>query len=126
MAFKKYVKTGNTDRARASLRERGDIWFNTGAIQCFTDLTEHRFAVLYFDRRTQRIGIRLTDDPTEDGATSVTKLAKHVSIYAVVFLAHCHIDHTTTQQYPLEFDREEIMYIIDLKRPIEKSGRKNT
>ena len=85
----------------------------------------HKFAVLYFDKDTEKIGIRLIDDANEDGVMSVVKGIKHVSIYAVAFLSHFCIDYTTTRLYPLEFDKEANMYVINLKYPTAKARRKN-
>lgn len=123
MAFEKYVKSGRTYKPMVSLWSRGQIGFNHGAVQRFKDITNHKFAVLYFDEDTQRIGIKLTDNENDDGITSIIKGKTGVIISAASFLDNFKIDHTTTRKYPVEFDADEQMYIIDLNRPMAKKER---
>lgn len=50
-----------------SLRKGGTLGFNRAAVEAF-GLAEYRLAVLYFDKTTARVGMRLTNCETEPGA----------------------------------------------------------
>ena len=120
MAFERYVRGGRIYKPMASIWPRGQIGFNRGAIECYK-IHNYKFAVLFFDRETQRIGIQLTNDAKEEGVTAAIKGKSCVTISAVSFLDHFDIEHDTTRKYAVEFDAESDMYIIDTQRAAVKN-----
>ena len=119
MAFEKYVKSTRIYRPYASIWSRGQIGLNQGAVERFK-MKDYKFAVLFFDKDTERIGIKLTNNENEEGATTAIKGNTGIIISAASFLEHYNIDHKTLRKYPIDFDQKEELYIIDLKEEFTK------
>ncbi len=119
MPFERYVKSGRTYRPTASIWSRGQIGINHAAVERFK-IKDFKFAVLYFDTETQRIGIELTNDENAEGATTAIKGKSGVIISAASFLDYYNIEHATTRKYPIDFDTVEKLYVIDLGKPMTK------
>ena len=123
MAFERYVRDGRMYKPMVSIWARGQIGFNRGAIERYK-IQDYRFAVLFFDRETQRIGIQLTNDEHGEGVTAVIKGKSCVIISAASFLNNYNIEHEITRRYAVEFDTGSAMYIIDSKRAVIKKQTK--
>jgi hypothetical protein len=122
MPFERYVKSGRTYRPTASLWSRGQIGLNRGAVQRFKIL-EYKFAVLYYDSENKRIGIKLTNDENEAGVMGIVRGATGVFISAISFLEFHNIDHTKTRKYAVDYDEDEKLYVIDLKKPFAEQKK---
>ncbi len=124
MAFERYVKSGRIYRPFASIWLRGQIGINQGAVERFK-IKDYKLAVLFYDKEIERIGIRLTNDENEEGATTITQGKTGVVISAVSFLDFYGIDHSDTRKYPIDYNENENLYVIDLKKPMQKKRATN-
>ena len=119
MAFVKFTKVrSRIDTPKASIWTRGQIGFNQGAVKEY-NLDAFQYAVLYYDENSQRIGIKLINDPKADGAIKlVSRENAGISFSATAFFKNYKIDFSETRQYTLTYDDENNMYIFNLKNPL--------
>jgi hypothetical protein len=120
MPFERYVRSWRVYRPQASIWYKGQIGINQGAVKRFK-ITDFDFAVLFYDKETCRIGVKVTNDENEAGAVKIRKAQSGTMISATAFLDHFDIEHTETRRYPLDYDEGEDLYIIDLNKPITKN-----
>lgn len=83
---------------------------------------ENKYAVLYFDKENQLIGIKFSKESVPESY----KIRKYRdnrlgSITAISFLKYYKIPHDKTKTYPIEWNEQERMIIIDLKKNIQDS-----
>jgi len=114
MAFEKFVKTGRGYAPKISIWKGGQIGFNQGAVTRL-DIKSFEYAVLFYDKNEQKIGIRFTNDP-EEGANKIAKGQTGAFISAKAFLDYYGIDHSKTERYGFFYDEANKLYVIDLKR----------
>ena len=117
MGFVKYIKTGSrVGKPKISIWTRGQIGFNQGAIVKYK-IDSYKYAVIFFDQDTNRIGITLTNDDNEEGISKlVFRKAGGVSFSAMSFLKAYDVDYSKTKQYEFEYDEVNDMYIINLNQ----------
>jgi len=115
MAFERFIKTGRVYRPTASLWSRGQLGFNRGAIQKY-NISDYSHAVLFYDKENNRIGIKFITDGSESGAVQLTKGKTGAFISAKAFLDFYDINHDKTRKFPLEYNKEEGLFIISLRR----------
>lgn len=119
MAFEKFTRTrARIGTPKASIWSRGQIGFNQGAMDEYK-LHEFKYAILYYDRDTSRIGIEFTNDENVEGACKlVRRKGAGTSMSALAFLKHYKIDFSKTRKYDFNHDKESGLYIIDLIKKI--------
>lgn len=110
MAFEKFVEVGKSFKPRISIRSNGQFGFTTGAINKFK-LRDFKYAVLFFDRDTQKIGIMPTNNE-EEGACRIVIRSTNAFISARAFLDYYGIDYLKTKRYDAEWAEGEGMIII--------------
>jgi hypothetical protein len=116
MAWKRFTKTRSRSFVpKVGIWARGQIGFNKGAVEKYK-LEQYDYVVLFFDEEQRRIGIKLTTDAKEEGATKVTKRQSAISFSANAFLNTFEIDHEKTRKYDVGFNQEEGMFIIQLEK----------
>ena len=114
MAFERFTQGRRSYAPKASLNKSGVIGMNEGARQRFR-LEEFKFAVLYYDRDAQRIGIQLTNDPNEAGARKLRLRPTGADVSARSFFQFFELDVQETRSRPLAKDQKTGYLIIDLK-----------
>jgi hypothetical protein len=114
MAFERFKKTGRGYTPKVSIWLRGQIGFNHGAVQKY-NISDWDYAILYFDKDEQKIGIKFTNDASEKGVCKITKGKTGAFISAKPFLSYYDISHEKTKKYDVEFDDENDMYVVSLK-----------
>jgi len=121
MAFKRYTDTGSrSGTPKISIWTRGQIGFNNAAMKEH-DVVSRKYAIVFFDKEDNRIGITLTDDNKEVGICKlVHRKGGGISFSATSFLKTYKVDYSKTKQYDFEYDRENKMFIISLDQPTEK------
>ena len=120
MAFERFTDVGRVFRPRASLRSNGQIGFNHGCIKRF-QMEEFSFIVLFYDAETKRIGILLTNNKEEPGASTLITRQGNGMVSARSFLEYYNLVPKNTTQYDINCDTESGMLIIDVAKPAEKS-----
>jgi len=121
MGFVKYTKTrSRIGTPKISIWTRGQIGFNNAAIMEY-DIKSYTYTTIYYNEDTGQIGIVLTNDKNEEGATKlIFRDAGGVSFSAVAFLKTYKVDYTETQQYDFEYDKGNKMFIISLDKDTGK------
>lgn len=115
MAFERFTKTrGRGYAPKVSIWSRGQIGFNEGCLVRY-DLKQYKYAVLYYDKDNKKIGIKFTNNKTDDGAMKVIfRETGGASISANAFLGFYNIDHTKTKRYDVNYDEDAGMFIIEI------------
>lgn len=116
MAFKRFTNTRSRSFVpKVGIWKRGQIGFNKGAMEKYK-LEQYKYAVLFFDEEERKIGIKLTNNPGEEGAIKVIKRQNAVSFTANAFLNTYEIVHKETKKYDVEYYSEEDLYVIQLEK----------
>lgn len=113
MAFQRFIRTVRSFAPKVSIWSRGQIGFNTGATQKFS-LNRFEYAVLFYDDEAKKIGIHLTNDAAEDGATKITKRPSGISISAKAFMQFYDLLPNQNETYDVVYSEDEDMYIVPL------------
>jgi hypothetical protein len=119
MAFERFTDVGRVFRPRASLRSNGQIGFNHGAVKRF-EMEKFSHAVLFYDAETKRIGIHLTNDKDEAGASTLITRNKNGTLSARAFLEFHQLTPRTTTQYDIARDTATGMLVIGVVKSTEK------
>ena len=114
MPFEKFTKSGRGYSPKAAIWSRGQIGFNRGACEKYK-IGDYDYATLYFDSGTRRIGVKFTNDAEDSGVTKIVKSKTGAFISANKFLDYYEIPHPKTKKYPIKYDKEEELYVIELE-----------
>jgi hypothetical protein len=114
MSFVRYTKSTKSYVPKISIWKRGNIGFNRGAITKF-NLTDYKYVILFYDEDEKKIGIQLTNDPSEKGIIKIIKTKTGASISAKGFLSTYGLLHDKTINYNVHYDENDKMHVIDLK-----------
>ena len=117
MAFERFVRTGRIYTPTASIWSRGQLGFNQGALQKY-DIGKYKFSILFYDKDTNCIGVKFTNDESEVGAIPITMGKTGAIVSAKAFLDYYNIEHDQTRKYPMTYNEQEELYVIQLGQPI--------
>ena len=115
MAFTRFTQTGGRFRPIVSISKTGLISLNKGSARRF-NVDECEAAILFYDADTNRIGIKPTNDMTEEGTCRLRKRESGADISGRSFLACFEIPHETTRRFNAVWDDEEEMIVLELDR----------
>jgi hypothetical protein len=113
MAFERFTKTGRGYKPKVSIWSSGQIGFNSGSV-VRNDLDKYKYAILYFDKDTRRIGVEFTNDEGENNLVKTINRSGGVSFSARAFLDYYDIDYSKTKKYDVEYDENDNLYVIPL------------
>ena len=119
MDFKRFTDTvyrdGKVDEPMISVRKQGTLTFSMSAMRKFI-LFDFKFAILFFNKSTKTVGLRLTNDEKEKGLLKlVRKDAGGHTISAQKFLKYIGWDYSKTARYPVNWDEKNELYTFQLK-----------
>jgi len=114
MAFVRFTKSGRGYTPKAAIWTRGQIGFNRGAVEKFS-LKDFKYAVLFFDKDNKKVGIKFTNDPTEEGANKLVFSKTGAFISARAFLDYYDIPRGETKRYDIYYDDENDLYVFNLE-----------
>jgi hypothetical protein len=117
MAFERFVKPGRIYTPSVSIWSRGQISFNQGCAIKY-NLENYKYAILFYDRESRRIGIKFTNDETENGAIAMNKGRTGFTLSGNAFLGYYDIPHSTTRKYAVQYNDSEEIYVINLDNPL--------
>jgi hypothetical protein len=112
MVFEKFISHGRSVSPKATIQKGGQIRLNEAAVDKF-DAENYGFAVLFFDKDTRKIGIKLAKE-TEPGAVKVKHGRAGATISARKFLLWYGIEHHKTTNYDINLDTKSGFYTIQL------------
>jgi hypothetical protein len=114
MAFEKFTAVGKSFAPKLSIRSNGQIGFNFGAIEKY-GLSKYPYAVLFYDKDTNKIGVKITKNKDEEGACKLSVRNGNASIGAKSFLDYYSIPYSKTARFETVWDEKEEMIIASLK-----------
>lgn len=112
--FEKFTKQRRTFKPKISIRKRGQLGFNSGAINKF-DLNRFDYAVMYISKERDRIAIRFTNDQDEEGAVKIMKRPGNFAFSGKAFFNCYDIDVETTRSFDAEWIEGENATMIRIK-----------
>ena len=115
MAFERFVDVNRVFRPRASLRSNGQIGFNHGCVKRF-DMQRYTHVVLFYDTDSKRIGIQLTNNKDEAGASTLITRTGSGTVSARSFLEYYNLTPKSTKQFDISRDDESRMLVIDMAK----------
>ncbi len=113
MAFERFVRAGRSYAPKVSIWTRGQIGFNRGAVKKMS-MRDYKYAILFYDKENKRVGIKLTNNPSEEGATKISFGSTGAFISARAFLDYYDIPRGETKRYDIYYDDENDMWVFDL------------
>src|SRR5271166_2866201 len=119
MAFEfiKFTEVDSSFAARVTIRQTGQIGFNSGAINRF-GIKEKAFVVLYFDQRNRAVGLELTNDRCE-GAIEIKKSESNTFLRGKNFCDRFGIDYQRARRYELLQDDGTGILYFELNRELK-------
>jgi len=103
--FEKFIQTSASFDAKATIRQKtGQIGFSAGAVNRF-EIGKFSHAVLYFDRESRVIGIKLVE-AEEEGAIPINSRPSNTYLTAKNFLDKYAVDYSKSHRHELEVDEE--------------------
>tara|TARA_Y100000310_G_C20357400_1_gene657338 strand:+ start:33 stop:407 length:375 start_codon:yes stop_codon:yes gene_type:complete len=97
-----------------SLGAKGDMHFPRSTVEKY-NMGRYVYALLYFDRSTKRVGIKLTSETDNPGARKISRAASTMKISAKGFCNRFEIGPEHAGPYNMEYDREQQMLIFQVK-----------
>lgn len=119
MPFERFTEVGRVFRPRASLRSNGQIGFNHGCVKRFS-MERHSHVVLFYDIENKLVGIKLTNDSQEPGASTLILHSGNGTVSARAFLEYYNLTPQKTTQYDVRRDEDSDMLVIDVAKPVKK------
>lgn len=110
--FEKFTKTGRNFKPKISIRKRGQMGFNNGAVNRYK-IDDFDFVILYMSKGRDKIAIRLTNDEKEEGAIRIMKKTGNYSFAGKAFLDYYDAKYEDTKSYNLEWDNENEVLIFN-------------
>jgi hypothetical protein len=121
-AFEKFVDTDRSFLARVSIRQNGQIGFNSGAVNLY-ELGKYKFVVMYYDRISHVIGILPTIEKVE-GAIELASGTSNTFIRARNFLEKYSISYSEPRRFVLRIEHESgILYFETEKPVVNRAGK---
>lgn len=113
MPFERFTDVGRVFRPRASIRTNGQLGFNHGTIVRY-GMDKFTHAILYYDAEKKRIGIGLTNNAEEPGASRLIIRSGNGAISARSFLEYYGLTPPKTKQYDIGRDAESGLLVMNL------------
>jgi len=118
MAFERFTEVGRVFRPRASIRSNGQLGFNHGCVKRF-EMEGFTHVVLFYDPEANRIGVKLTNDKEEPGASTLITRGGNGTVSARAFLEYYRLTTKRTSQFDIERDKETGYLVIDIGKRAE-------
>lgn len=127
MPFERFLRPPRippgTREPMLSIWQRGQIGLNKNLVESLR-LRTARFAILFFDVETSRLGLRFTSDEDEPGILAlVPTRCQGLFISAISFFHYHEIPYHETQNYHVTYNTSEDLYVVDLTRPLARTKR---
>jgi len=116
MTWERFTDIGRSMNPKISIRGNVQIGLNTAAIDKFK-LKDYKYAVLFFNNSNRWIGIRLTNDHTEEGACKlrVRDDDKGAHISAKSYIAKYKLSDLSVKRFEASWDENDKMIVAIVK-----------
>ena len=115
MSYEKFILKGRTGVPEISITEYGQIVFNGASLVKF-DLEKYSFSTLYYDKENKKIGIKLTNDESDEGKRLIRKRKNYATIGAKLFLLYYNIKLNGTKKVIPTWDEDAQMIVLDVSQ----------
>lgn len=112
--FEKFTKRGRSFSPKVSIRKRGQIGLNAGAVNKFS-LEKYDYAILYISKGRDKIAIKLTQNPKEEGAIKIMKRTGNYSFSGKSFFDFYEIDYNQTRSFDAEWVKAEQIVVFSIE-----------
>jgi hypothetical protein len=113
--FEKFTGHGKSFHPKISIRKRGQIGFNSGAInRCHLDSVD--YAVLYYNKVKKQIAFQFTNNEKDEGAIKIQKRPSNYFFSGKSFLDYYSIDYGETVAFEIEWDETQKVALIDVSK----------
>ncbi|RJQ78953.1 MAG: hypothetical protein C4519_11430 [Desulfobacteraceae bacterium] len=117
--FELFKEHGRSFNPKISIRKRGQIGFNNGAInRC--NLDKYGYVKLYYNKDAKMIAFKFTNDPKEEGAIKIQKRPSNYFFSGKSFLDYYSINYSETETFDLDWDEDRKVAMIDIKKHTEE------
>jgi hypothetical protein len=113
--FEKFTKQGRTFKPKISIRKRGQLGFNSGAINKF-GLDKYNYAIMYISKERDKIAIKFTNDQDAEGAVKIMKRPGNFAFSGKAFFDCYDIEVETTRAYDAEWLPDDNAAMIRIKK----------
>jgi len=110
--FERFTRKGRSFRPKVSIRAKGQMGFNNGAVLRF-GLEMYDYVILYYSKEKNQIAIALTNDSNEDGAIKLVKKPGNYFFSGKAFLDFYDIDYRKTKNCDA-ICKEDKFIVVDL------------
>jgi hypothetical protein len=125
--FERFTKVGGSFAAKMTIRKGGHLGWSQGAAKKFGVDGEGYYAVFYYHKGKQLMGIKITRNPEEEGAVKIQwrKQAGGAVIQCSIrsFLDYYEIDYSETRSYVPELDEPTGLILLRLDNPKESKTK---
>lgn len=111
--FEKFTQHGRSFKPKISIRKRGQIGFNNGAIKRFR-IDKYDYVVLYYKKDTHKMAFNFTNSEDDDGAIKIIKKKNNYFISGKSFFDYYEIPYGESHSFDVEWNQEELLAIIDI------------
>ena len=118
--FDKFTQQGRSFSPKISIRKRGQIGFNNGAVKRFK-LNEFNYAVMYISKDRTKIAFKFTSDD-EEGSVKIAKRSNNFFVSGKSFLDYYDIPYDESKTYSAEWSEEQSIAIIDISQQQEDAS----
>ena len=124
MTFERFVppQAAGT-RPRATIRPSGLISFDAASVEAF-GLDSVKFAILFFDKTRKIIGVKTSNKKDEEGALSLSKRRRSVSLKSPQFFHQYGLSVDESQRFEVSRDRDDGMLMINVTGVKRRRGRR--
>jgi len=113
--FERFTQHGRSFHPKISIRKRGQVGFNNGAIKRF-GLEAYDYVVIYYNKDKDKIGFKFTKDENAEGATKIVKRTGNYFFSGKSFLDYYEIKYNETEAFDVEWDSANELAVIDLSK----------
>ena len=114
MAWERFKRTGRSFKPKISIRGDSQIGFNYAAIDEFK-LKDYKFAVLFFDNKNKKIGIKLSNSKDEEGACKLrVKDKAGASIAARAYIYFYKLNSLKVRRFDAQWDDKDKMIVAKI------------
>ena len=124
MAFERFVppQAAGT-RPRATIRPSGLISFDAASVAAF-GLDSAKYAVLFFDKTRKIIGVKISNNATEEGSLPLSRRRRSVSLKSPQFFHQYGLPVDESQRMEVTRESVDSMLMINVKDVKRRRGRR--
>lgn len=111
--YEKFTQHGRSFKPKISIRKRGQIGFNNGAIKRF-QIDKYDYVVLYYNKDNHKMAFNFTNSENDDGAIKIIKRKNNYFISGKSFFDYYELPYEESQSFDVEWNQEDLLAIIDI------------